>query len=105
MMMSPIKPIADAAAKNTSRRDNINRDSSNRDISNRDISNRDSSNRELSKIDTSRHTAVAAVKKTSRRLFNSPVRFKARVTKTQWRMQNDLGRSEKDYIDKLSSVV
>ena len=100
MMMSPIKPIADAAAKNTSRRDNINRD-----ISNRDISNRDSSNRELSKIDTSRHTAVAAVKKTSRRLFNSPVRFKARVTKTQWRMQNDLGRSEKDYIDKLSSVV
>ena len=103
MMMSPIKAGADAAANNTSRRDNSNRDSSNRDISNRDISNR-----KLSKVDTSRHTsaaAAAAVKKASRRLFNSPVRFKVRVTKTQWRMQNDLGRSEKDYIDKLSSVV
>ena len=40
-----------------------------------------------------------------RRLLNTPQRIKPRVTQTQWTMQNNLGRSEKDYIDKLSTVV
>lgn len=48
--------------------------------------------------------ASASGSRSPRRL-NSPQSIKPRVTQAQWSMQNKLGRSEKDYIDKLSSLV
>ena len=76
-----------------------------RDISRtRDISrNPRDVNVNLSRLRAS--SDMSASSSRSPRRMNSPQHIKPRVTQAQWTMQNKLGRSEKDYIDKLSSLV